>query len=362
MWFFNNRIAPRAGYRMFFNRLLSGATLGISFRYLVGLDYALVFPQENEETTHWFTLSYRWGGIREAPVLPDVAIAVDPPIFAPRNSEFATFTLSADAPNGVDRWNLNIIDRNNMVVKSYQDRGEPPAQIIWGGEDKTYRLLPDGEYTFLMTATDHKGNSSSTPVQTLKLYTPPQPEIEADKIDALRQLIRQQEIAEEAIDDQAQAAGYEALSITAQKQAANTTLPAVAEEPVAPEPLTPLAGARAEAGSFSYPRVDQIPFASSLVVTSPDGKRAYTVEFQAGHDNPRGILIDMADVVRSAAGDIGQSVVRYDVTARYGNRALRVVAPAASAYSLSRGFITREKFLETSAVTLDGNPISPSYR
>lgn len=362
MWFLKNRISPRAGYRMFFNRLLSGATLGISFRYIIGLDYAYMFPQENEDATHWATLTYRWGGIRENIVLPDVNISVDPPIFAPKNGEYATFTLSADAPNGVDRWNLNIIDKNNMVVKSYQDRGEVPAQIIWGGEDKTYRTLPDGEYTFLLTATDHKGNSSSTPVQTLKLYTPPKEPKEEDKLDALRKLIKEQEIKEEAIDDQTQAAAYKSLSITASRQAVNQTFPDIAKEPVAPAPLTPLAEARAQAGSFSYPRINEIPFASSKAVIGADGKKEYVLEFQPQHDNVKGILIDVADVIRSAANDVGQSVVRYDVTARYGARSLRVVAPAAAAYSLSRGFTTREKFLETSAVSLDGNPINPSYR
>jgi hypothetical protein len=362
MWFFNERIGPRAGYRMFFNRELSGPTIGISFRYLIGLDYAYMFPQENEGATNWFTLSYRWGGIVEVPVLPDVAVSVDPPIFAPRNGEFATFALSADAPNGVDRWNLNIIDRNNMVVKSYQDRGEPPAQIIWGGEDKTYRTLPDGEYTFLLTATDHKGNSSSTPVQTLKLYTPPKPVPEVDNIDKLRQLIKDQNAAEEGAEDGVKKANLAKLQETIKKQAANTTIPDVAKAPEEPKALTPLAEARAAAGSFSYPRVNDVPFATSKVVIGEDGKKAYVIEFQPQHDNPRGILIDMADVIRTATSDIGQSVERYDVTAHYGDRSLRVVAPASSAYSLSKGFTTREQFLENSAVTLDGNPISPSYR
>ncbi|MES2200947.1 MAG: hypothetical protein V4498_01700, partial [candidate division FCPU426 bacterium] len=182
MWFFNGRMAPRAGYRMFFNRELSGPTLGLSFRYLVDLDYAYVFPAENDEATHWVTVSYKWGGLERAAVLPEVSVSVDPPIFSPRNGEFATFTLSAESKKGIDRWTLNIIDRNNMVVKSYQDRGEVPAQIIWGGEDKTYRMLPDGEYTFLLTATDHGGASSSTPIQTLKLYSPPKQVKEEDKV------------------------------------------------------------------------------------------------------------------------------------------------------------------------------------
>ncbi len=362
MWFFKNRISPRAGYKMYFNRQLSGPTLGISFRYLIGLDYAYVFPQENEDATHWFTLSYRWGGIKKEIPLPDVQCTVDPPIFAPKKNEYATFTLSAESKNGVERWTLNLIDRNNMVVKSYQDRGEPPAQIIWGGEDKTYRLLPDGEYTFLFTATDHLGSSSSTPVQTLKLYTPPEPEPEKNSLDALRRLIKAQQIKEEAIDDDSQKAGQSTAKIDATARDQNRVLPEIAKEPEAPQAITPLAQARADAGSLAYPRVNDVPFAQTQVITGADGKKVLSVTFQPQRDDARGILRDMADVARVAASDVGLSVTRYEVVARYGQREFKIIAPAQSAYSLSRGFVSREQFLETAKVTLDGSPINPSYR
>jgi hypothetical protein len=369
MWFFKKRLAPRAGYSLLFNRQLSRATLGISFRMAppdkngLGLDYAFHFPSQNEvEASHWFTLNYRWGGIRKTPVLPDVTVTVDPPIFAPRRGDTATFAMQAESPNGVDRWTLSIIDRNNMVVKTYQDRGEAPAQIVWGGEDRQYRVLPDGEYTFLFTATDNEGSSSSTPVQTLKLYTPKDPDLEQDQIDNLRNLIRAQDNREEAVDQQVRTTALADLQALLVAKQANQTIPPVAEAPVAPEPLTPLAQARAEAGAFSYPRVDPVPFPRTSVVTGTDGKRVLSIEFSTQQDAPRAILRDIADVARVAAADGGLSVARYDVRALYGNRELRVVAPATAALSLNRGHISREQFIENSAVTLDGSPLSPSYR
>jgi hypothetical protein len=362
MWFMNGKIGPRAGYRMFFNRLLSGPTVGISFRYLVEMDYAYMFPAENDVATNWVTLGYRWGGIKRDIPLPDVSCSVDPPIFAPRNGEYATFTLSADSKSGIDRWSLSIIDRNNMVVKSYQDRGEPPSQIIWGGENKAYQLLPDAEYTYLFTATDHQGSSSSTPVQTLKLYTPPKPQVEEEKIDQLRELIKQQQVEESAQDTSQDAQAMTGMKATAAAQKANTTLPPLPEAPKEPVAITPLAEARAQAGSFAYSHVNNVPFASSSIQPGPDGKKAYTVAFQTDQDNPKAILKDVAAVISTAASDVGDSVARYDVSAKYGSRVLRVVAPASVALSLSRGFTTPEKFLQAAAVTLDGSPISPSYR
>lgn len=369
MWFFKKRLAPRAGYSLLFNRQLSRATLGMSFRMAppdkngLGLDYAFHFPSQNEDDpSHWFSLNYRWGGLRKTPVLPDVSVTVDPPIFAPRRGETATFAMRAESPNGVDRWTLSIIDRNNQVVKSYQDRGEAPAQIVWGGEDKVYRVLPDGEYTFLFTATDHNGSSSSTPVQTLKLFTPKDPDREEDQIDNLRNLIRAQDNKEEAVDQQVRGTALADLQALLAAKRSNQAIPPVAEAPVAPEPLTPLAEARAAAGAFSYPRVNDVPFPRTSVVTGSDGKRVMAVEFVTAQDSPRAILRDIADVARVAAADGGLSVARYDVRATYGNRELRVVAPATAALSLARGHITREQFIETSAVTLDGSPLSPSYR
>jgi hypothetical protein len=370
MWFFKHRLSPRLGYSMFFNRELSRPTVGISFRTLqlpdkaaMGLDYAYLFPADNETTAeNWFSLNFWWGGVHTSVPLPEVSVTVDPPIFAPKHGETATFTMKADSPDGIDRWSLSIIDHNNVVVKTYSDRGEAPSQIVWGGEDKLYRLLPDGEYTYLFTATDHDGSSSSTAVQTLKIYTPAEPEIQHDEIDQLRKLIRSQDEKEEAGDQAVKASALKDLQGLLGVQASNQTIPAVAKAPVEPAPVTPLAEAKAAAGSFSYPNVNDVPFPKTTVATGDDGKKVYTVQFSSVADNPRQILKDIADVMRVSAQNVGLSVARYDVTATYGSRELRVVAPASSAMELGRGQISREQFLGNAAVTLDGSPLSPSFQ
>jgi hypothetical protein len=370
MWFFKHRLAPRAGYEVYFNRQLSRPTVGISFRTAdkpekngLGLDYAYMFPAENDDTAmNWFSVSFRWGGLVKTPVLPEVSVTLDPPIFAPKRGETATFTLSAASPNGIDRWTLSVIDRNNQVVKTYQDRGDVPAQIVWGGEDRQYRPLPDGEYTFLLTATDHSGSSSSTAVQTLKIYTPREAPVHHEEIDKLRSLINDQDSRDEAKDQEVRSASLKELQNVLNKKASNQDLPAIAKAPAEPAPVTPYAEAKAAAGSFDYPRVNDVPFPKSEMVTGDDGKRVFQVRFASQADQPRQILKDMADVVRVAASDVGESVARYEVHATYGNREFRIVAPASAAISLTRGLISREQFIENSAVTLDGSPLSPSYR
>ena len=223
-------------------------------------------------------------------------------------------------------------------------------------------MLPDGEYTFLFSATDHEGSSSSTPVQTLKLYTPKEPDKQEGSIEELRKLIHAQDDKEEAVDKQVRTDALKELSNLSTDRLANQKIPAVAKEPVAPAPVTPYAEARAAAGAFSYPRVNDVPFPKSSVTTGTDGKKVYSVEYTSQTDIPKAILRDAADIVKVAASDVGLSVARYDVRAMYGTRELRVVAPSTSAISLTRGLITREQFLETASVTLDGSPLSPSYR
>ena len=370
MWFFKHRLSPRLGYSMFFNRQMSRPTVGISFRTLqlpdkaaMGLDYAYLFPADNETTAqNWFSLNFWWGGVHTSVPLPEVSVTVDPPIFAPKHGETATFTMKADSPEGIDRWSLSIIDHNNVVVKTYQDRGEAPSQIVWGGEDKLYRLLPDGEYTYLFTATDHSGSSSSTAVQTLKIYTPAEPEIQHDEIDQLRKLIKVQDDKEETVDQGVRAATLKDLQGIIGTQASNQVIPAVSKAPVEPAPVTPLAEAKAAAGSLGYPNVNDVPFPKTTIIAGDDGKKVYTVQFSSAADNPRQILRDIAEVMRVSAQNVGLSVARYDVTASYGTRQLRVVAPASAAMSLGRGQISREQFLGNAAVTLDGSPLSPSFQ
>jgi len=372
MWFFKHRLSPRLGYSMFFNREMSRPTAGLSFRTLqlpdktaMGLDYAYLFPADNETTAeHWFSLHFWWGGIRKAVPLPDVSVTVDPPIFAPKRGETVTFTMKADSPNGIDRWALSIIDRNNVVVKTYQDRGEAASQIVWGGEDKLYRLLPDGEYTFLFTATDHEGSSSSTPVQTLKIYTPKEPEKEFGQIENLRKLIRAQDDKEEAGDQATRSGSLQDLQALLGRKNANQALPPVATQAYMQYVTPPVDenAERAKAGSFGYPSVNAVPYPKTTMVTAADGKKVYTVEYTSVTDNPRQMLKDMADVVRVAAQDAGLSVARYDITALYGSRQLRLVAPATAGISLTRGLITSAQFLENSSVTMDGDPLNPNYR
>ncbi len=361
MWFFHDHIGPRAGYSFLFDQP-NRATVGISFKYLISLDYAYQFPEFNEQTgSHWFSVVFHWGGPKRSIPLPDVSATVDPPIFAPRNGEVATFALAAKSKNGIARWTLNILNSNNEVVKTYQDMGTPPDQIIWGGEDKTYRPLPDGDYTFLFTATDNLGASSSTPVQTLKIYTPPVQPVQAQDIQALLALIKKQQTDEEAGDQQALALARTGLRAATQNQTLFNNLPAVSKAPVAPALVTPAAQAAAAAGSFSYPNTNEVPFPQTTIATEPNGQRSFQVDYVTGQTMPRYILGDIADIVRTSAQDAGNSVNDYDVRARYGNRVFRLVAPSDVAVNYSRGFITENQFFNGSAVTLDGNPISPNY-
>jgi hypothetical protein len=365
MTFFHDHMAPRLGYDLFFDQP-SRATIGITFNYLVELDYAYHLPALNEDASHWFSVAVKWGGPKEEKPLPEVSVSAEPPIFSPRNGELATFTLSAEAKSGVDRWSLSIFDRNNQAVKTYQDRGNPPSQILWGGEDKTYRPLPDGEYTYIFSATDNLGTTNTTPLQTLHLYTTLPKTPEKGDLDALRGLIKSQETAEESQEDSLAKTLKVDLAGLTKRQMTNQTLPDLAKAP-APETAAPASGT-AQSGAvvptvpgFSYPNVNDVPVPRMGFVTEPGGQKSFQLEYDTLQSMPRTILADMLDQVKVTAHDIGEAAPRYDFRARYGNRVLRLVAPSSAAQSLAHGFISPNQFFRASSVTLDGDPINPTY-
>nr|MBP7793362.1 UPF0164 family protein [Candidatus Goldiibacteriota bacterium] len=194
-WLLDNHFALRGGLAYFMYPGPWRLSVGLSARYWLGIDYAyctgLPFGEkaEEESDSHWLSVYWMWGKVKRKLPTPEVYAAVDPISFAPRNGEVVTFKLNATSEAGIDRWVLNILDKNNNLVKSYVDIGLPPSQIIWNGTDNKYQLLPDGEYIFVFEATDKLGSTSSTPVQSVKIYTPVLPSVNKEALNQLKALL-----------------------------------------------------------------------------------------------------------------------------------------------------------------------------
>ena len=101
-------------------------------------------------------------------------VDVTPP-FASARSDVALFSPDGDGnidtvaffneASPEDLWTARIYDRLDRVVRSFTWSGVPPQRIVWDGRGDDGRLVADGIYRYVLTATDRAGNTgSSNPV------------------------------------------------------------------------------------------------------------------------------------------------------------------------------------------------------
>lgn len=377
-WFLDSHFALRGGLVYFMYPGPWRMSLGLSARYWLGIDYAYVMglpfggKAEEEGDSHWVSLYWQWGKVARKLPTPDVFAAVEPIEFSPKNGEVAIFKLNAVSPAGIDRWALNILDKNNNLVKTYVDIGMPPTQLVWNGTDTKYQLLPDAEYTFIFEATDKLGSTSSTPVQTVKLFTPviSQPDTAAlRKLKELLNAIKDRDVRED----------------NAEMAAAKTSLEALKKEKEKPTPVPPPGVASVPANPFAaymqgaagqstgtagtgpvsivgFPNVDGSMIKSAYIETLPDGQRMFNMQYITENTMPQYALREMALMVRSISESMGYAIDSVGVNAIYGgNNALNLTVPVAQAQNYSRGLISPEQMLRGSSITLNGEVINPNF-
>lgn len=379
-WFIDGHFAVRGGLVDYLNAGPWRMTLGISARYIFGIDYAYMralpfaTTYENEDDSHWVSLHWEWGKVKKKLPTPDVFASVEPISFAPKNGETVIFKVNAYSKAGIDRWVLNILDKDNNLVKSYVDIGAPPTQIVWNGTDNKYQLLPDGEYTFIFEATDKLGSTSSTPVQTLKIFTPVLEGVNPSALRQLKELLKQ--IADRDIrEDNAEAARAKAgITARAAEMAKPTPVPpppaGTLPEPafnfnangeIVPNGVTPGAAAGG-AGFGGFPNVDSGAVRSAYIQTADNGDKIFNVEYVTTSTLPQYVMKEMAMMARSIAESVGTSVSNIGINAVYGgNNSLIMNVPVAAAQNYSRGNITAEQMLRGASITLNGERIYPNF-
>ncbi|MEK7764710.1 MAG: gliding motility-associated C-terminal domain-containing protein, partial [bacterium] len=105
-------------------------------------------------------------------VKPEVAVSVSPELFSPNGDgvkDEAVFKSSASDATGLHSWVLEIKDKDGLVVKHFGAEGVPSAAVVWDGRGSFETDVPDGAYTFQLTAQDIAGNSASTIVGTVSI-------------------------------------------------------------------------------------------------------------------------------------------------------------------------------------------------
>jgi|ERR1035437_615034 hypothetical protein len=373
-WFIDGHFGIRSGLVYPMNQQPWRMSFGVSARYLLGIDYAYVHgipfdkQAENEPDSHWITVYWMWGKVKRVLPTPDVFAAVEPISFSPKNGETAMFKLNATSKAGIDRWALNILDKNNTLVKTYVDIGNPPSQIVWNGADNKYELLPDGEYTFIFEATDKLGSTSTTPVQTVKLYTPVLQGVSPEALNKLRQLLNQIKDREVAADKVEVATAKKQIEEVRKAKAKPTPqeppLPAAGYNST-PVPQGTPAAMTYTAGPINiigFPNIDSGTIRSAYISTNVDGEKEFNMDYVTTNTLPKYVMKEMGLMVRSIAESLGYSVDKIGINATYGvNNNLNLSVPIAQAENYQRGTITVEQMLRGANVNLNGEVIYPNF-
>ncbi|MEI7541639.1 MAG: FlgD immunoglobulin-like domain containing protein [bacterium] len=377
-WFIDGHFAVRSGLVFPMNQQPWRMSFGVSARYLLGIDYAYVrgipfdAKAENEGDSHWLTLYWMWGKVARKMPMPDVFAAVEPISFSPRNGETAIFKVNATSKAGIDRWALSILDKNNNLVKTYVDIGNPPSQIVWNGSDNKYLLLPDGEYTFIFEATDKLGSTSSTPVQTVKIYTPVIEGVSPEALNKLRQLLNQskdRDVAEDigelnsakkGVDDLKKAKAKPTPQEPPLPAAGYNTLPVIAGTPgVLGNGLT---GTASPIDIVGFPNIDSGAIRSAYISTGADGDRQFNMDYVTTNTLPKYVIKEMSLMVKSIAESLGYSVDRIGINAIYGgNNNMNLSVPIAQAENYQRGTISVDQMLRGASINLNGEIIYPNF-
>jgi hypothetical protein len=138
-------LALRAGYG---EESLGG---GVSVR--VNRDFRFDYGAQDNElgVLHRFGIVYEFGGFH-------ANSQATPSVFSPAGDHsVTTFDLKAHTRGEPAEWTLDIIDKQNELVRRFGGKGGPPAHVLWDGTDEAGMPLPDGTYRYQLVVLDSEG-------------------------------------------------------------------------------------------------------------------------------------------------------------------------------------------------------------
>jgi len=138
---------------------------GFSYRLSpeVQLDYGVA--DHTLGLTHRIGFSYRFGGFfAHARALPVV--------FSPTGDQPVTrISLQMRTKADADRWTLDIVDKQDVVVRRFGGKGVAPAHVQWDGKDENGLPLADGVYRYQLVVYDREGRMLSDTTRMVEIST-----------------------------------------------------------------------------------------------------------------------------------------------------------------------------------------------
>jgi hypothetical protein len=158
LWIYD-RFGLRAGY---FEDEPAG---GFSYRVNPALQFDYGMSAHDLGSVHRVGLCYRFGGFH-------ATTTASPAVFSPMGENSVTkFEIKSRTKAETEKWNLDIVDKHNQVVRTFGGLGVPPAHVMWDGKDESGMTLPDGWYRYRMSVTDAEGRVLRTQEKSVQITT-----------------------------------------------------------------------------------------------------------------------------------------------------------------------------------------------
>ncbi len=122
------------------------------------------------------------GVVKVDTVSPKVTISTDKDITAGLvKKDSIIFTLKSDKV--IEKWEVEIMDKENKYVREERGFGALPMQLVWGGENKAGGISDDGVYNLKLSVWNAAGNIGVFQKEIMLDTTPPKVKINAEASD-----------------------------------------------------------------------------------------------------------------------------------------------------------------------------------
>jgi len=134
---------------------------GINFMKYYKIDYS--FASEALGYSNRLSITMAFGGF-------DVNLAADPKIFSPVGiKKTTTISIYAMTKYDITEWELDIINEDGDVVRTYSGEDKPPTSVMWDGKDDRGLPVSDGEYVCQMKVKDKNGKEIKSNDEKIKI-------------------------------------------------------------------------------------------------------------------------------------------------------------------------------------------------
>ena len=100
-----------------------------------------------------------------------LSVVESPAIFSPDgdgNKDTLLFKMSGSVEDG---WKAQIFDASGKAVRTVEFKDKAPADWAWDGKADDGKIVPDGVYSFAMSATDRAGNATTKKIENILVNT-----------------------------------------------------------------------------------------------------------------------------------------------------------------------------------------------